>query len=111
MVQEGLITPPEALLRVDPEQLNQLLHPVLDESKPLEVLAKGLPASPGAAVGRIVFTADDAAAKGNSDPVILVRAETVPDDIHGMEVAVGILTSRGGDFSCGGVTRGMGNAA
>ena len=68
MVHEGLITPKEALLRVDPEQLNQLLHPVLDESKPLEVIAKGLPASPGAAVGRVVFTADEAVAKGKAQP-------------------------------------------
>jgi len=108
-VQEGLITPSEALLRIEPEQLNQLLHPVLDESKPVQLLAKGLPASPGAAVGRIVFTAEDAVAKGKTDPVILVRAETVPDDIHGMEVAVGILTSRGGMTSHAAVvTRGMG---
>jgi pyruvate,orthophosphate dikinase len=109
MVREGLLTPQEALLRVEPEQLNQLLHPVLDESKPLKVLAKGLPASPGAAVGRVVFTADDAVAKGKGQPVVLVRAETVPDDIHGMEVAVGILTSRGGMTSHAAVvTRGMG---
>src|SRR5437870_12851561 len=111
MAQEGLLTPHEALLRVEPEQLNQLLHPVLDESKPLKVLAKGLPASPGAAVGRVVFTADDAVAKGKTQPVILVRAETVPDDIHGMEVAVGILTSRGGMTSHAAVvTRGMGKS-
>ncbi len=109
MTQEGLITPQEALLRVEPEQLNQLLHPVLDESKPLKVIARGLPASPGAAVGRVVFTADDAVEKGKTQPVILVRAETVPDDIHGMEVAVGILTSRGGMTSHAAVvTRGMG---
>jgi pyruvate,orthophosphate dikinase len=109
MVREGLLTPQEAILRVEPEQLNQLLHPVLDESKPLKVIAKGLPASPGAAVGRVVFTADDAVVKGKADPVILVRAETVPDDIHGMEVAVGILTSRGGMTSHAAVvTRGMG---
>jgi pyruvate, orthophosphate dikinase len=109
MVHEGLLTPQEALLRVEPEQLNQLLHPVLDESKPLKVIAKGLPASPGAAVGRVVFTADEAVAQGKSHPVILVRAETVPDDIHGMEVAVGILTSRGGMTSHAAVvTRGMG---
>jgi pyruvate,orthophosphate dikinase len=109
MVHEGLIEPQEALLRVEPEQLNQLLHPVLDESKPLTVIAKGLPASPGAAVGHVVFTADDAVAKGKTQPVILVRAETVPDDIHGMEVAVGILTSRGGMTSHAAVvTRGMG---
>jgi pyruvate,orthophosphate dikinase len=109
MVDEGLLTPDEALMRVDPEQLNQLLHPILDESKPLELIAKGLPASPGAAVGQVVFTADDAVAKGKATPVILVRAETVPDDIHGMEVAAGILTSRGGMTSHAAVvTRGMG---
>jgi pyruvate,orthophosphate dikinase len=109
MVKEGLITPQEALMRVDPEQLHQLLHPVLDESKPVRVIARGLPASPGAAVGRIVFTADDAVARGKTEPVILVRAETVPDDIHGMEVAAGILTSRGGMTSHAAVvTRGMG---
>jgi pyruvate,orthophosphate dikinase len=109
MAHEGLLTQREALLRVEPEQLNQLLHPVLDESKPLNVLATGLPASPGAAVGHVVFTADDAVAKGKTQPVILVRGETVPDDIHGMEVAVGILTSRGGMTSHAAVvTRGMG---
>ncbi len=109
MEHEGLLTSKEALLRVEPEQLNQLLHPVLDESKPLKVLATGLPASPGAAVGRVVFTADDAVVKGKTQPVILVRGETVPDDIHGMEVAVGILTSRGGMTSHAAVvTRGMG---
>jgi len=109
MVNEGLLKPREALLRVEPDQLNQLLHPVLDESEPLKVIAKGLPASPGAAVGRVVFTADDAVAKGKTQPVILVRSETVPDDIHGMEVAMGILTSRGGMTSHAAVvTRGMG---
>ena len=108
-VQEGLLTQNEALLRVDPEQLNQLLHPVLDEKKPLKVIARGLPASPGAAVGRVVFTADDAVIKGKLSPVVLVRGETVPDDIHGMEVAAGILTSRGGMTSHAAVvTRGMG---
>ena len=111
MEHEGLLTPREALMRVEPEQLNQLLHPVLDESKPLKVLATGLPASPGAAVGHIVFTADEAVVKGKSEPVILVRGETVPDDIHGMEVAVGILTSRGGMTSHAAVvTRGMGKS-
>jgi pyruvate,orthophosphate dikinase len=109
MVHEGLLTPQEALLRVEPDQLNQMLHPVLDESKPLKAIAKGLPASPGAAVGRVVFTADEAVVKGKAQPVILVRGETVPDDIHGMEVAVGILTSRGGMTSHAAVvTRGMG---
>ncbi|MGD0223118.1 MAG: pyruvate, phosphate dikinase [Terriglobia bacterium] len=109
MVKEGIFSEKDALMRVEPEQLNQLLHPVLDESKPLKVIAKGLPASPGAAVGRVVFTADDAVIKGKSSPVVLVRGETVPDDIHGMEVAVGILTSRGGMTSHAAVvTRGMG---
>ncbi len=109
LASEGLITAKEAVMRVEPEQLNQLLHPVLDESTPLTVIAHGLPASPGAAVGRIVFTADEAVARGKHEPVILVRAETVPDDIHGMEVAAGILTSRGGMTSHAAVvTRGMG---
>jgi pyruvate,orthophosphate dikinase len=118
LVKEGILTKNEALLRVEPDQLNQLLHPVLDEKKALKVIAKGLPASPGAAVGRIVFTADEAVSRGKSspvilghhdDPLILVRAETVPDDIHGMEVAAGILTSRGGMTSHAAVvTRGMG---
>jgi pyruvate,orthophosphate dikinase len=109
MVHEGLLTKKEALMRVEPDQLNQLLHHVLDESKPLKVLATGLPASPGAAVGHVVFTADEAVVAGKTQPVILVRGETVPDDIHGMEVAVGILTSRGGMTSHAAVvTRGMG---
>jgi pyruvate,orthophosphate dikinase len=109
MVKEGILTAQEALMRVEPEQLNQLLHPVLDEKKALKLIAKGLPASPGAAVGRVVFTADDAVIKGKTSPVVLVRGETVPDDIHGMEVAVGILTSRGGMTSHAAVvTRGMG---
>ncbi len=108
-VHEGLISPEEALLRVEPDQLNQLLHPVIDLSQKLDKLAKGLPASPGAAVGQIVFTADEAAAGGKQAPVILVRAETVPDDIHGMEAAVGILTARGGMTSHAAVVaRGMG---
>ena len=109
MVEEGLITREEGISRVEPDQLNQLLHPVLDKSAKLKAVAKGLPASPGAGVGRIVFTADEAARQGKDRPVILVRAETVPDDIHGMEVAVGILTSRGGMTSHAAVvTRGMG---
>src|SRR5207247_4226152 len=87
MVGEGLITKSEAVQRVDPQQLDQLLHPVLDPAarKSLEQIATGLPASPGAAVGVIVFSADHAVAKSPSAPVILVRAETQPDDIHGME--------------------------
>jgi pyruvate,orthophosphate dikinase len=111
MVGEGLITRSEAVQRVDPQQLDQLLHPVLDPAarKSLELIATGLPASPGAAVGMIVFTADHAVAKHKEGPVILVRAETQPDDIHGMEVAKGILTSRGGMTSHAAVVaRGMG---
>jgi pyruvate,orthophosphate dikinase len=113
MVEEGLITENEAIFRVDPNQLYDFLVPTLDEKKTkVEVLATGLPASPGAAVGQIVFTADDAVDKAGHDrknPVILVRAETTPEDIHGMEVAAGILTSRGGMTSHAAVvTRGMG---
>jgi pyruvate,orthophosphate dikinase len=111
MVGEKLISKEEAVLRVDPQQLDQLLHPVLDpkSKKSLTLLAKGLPASPGASVGTIVFTANDAVAKSKTAPVILVRKETVPDDIHGMEVAKGILTSRGGMTSHAAVVcRGMG---
>ncbi len=111
LVDEGLVGREEALMRVEPDQLNHFLVPRLDESKQLKVAAKGLPASPGAAVGRIVFTAEDAVEKGKHYPVILVRAETVPDDIHGMEVAAGILTSRGGMTSHAAVvTRGMGKS-
>jgi pyruvate, orthophosphate dikinase len=113
MVDEGLITKEEAIFRVEPNQLYDFLVPRLDEkSTKVEVLATGLPASPGAAVGQIVFTADAAvemAGHGKNVPVILVRAETTPEDIHGMEVAKGILTSRGGMTSHAAVvTRGMG---
>ncbi len=114
MVEEGLITKEEAIFRVDPNQLYDFLVPRLDEkSKKIEVLATGLPASPGAAVGQIVFTADEAVKQAGhgakKNPVILVRAETTPEDIHGMEVAAGILTSRGGMTSHAAVvTRGMG---
>jgi pyruvate,orthophosphate dikinase len=111
MVNEGLISKEEAILRVDPQQLDQLLHPVLDPAskKTLATIATGLPASPGAAVGRVVFTANEAVEQATKGPVILVRAETVPDDIHGMEVAKGILTSRGGMTSHAAVVaRGMG---
>jgi pyruvate,orthophosphate dikinase len=96
MVKEGLITKDEALLRVDPDSLNQLLHPILDPKAKYEVLAKGLPASPGAAVGKVVFNSEDAVAQAGKDKVILVRTETCPDDIHGMDVSQGILTARGG---------------
>src|SRR3984957_19316823 len=114
MVEEGLITKEEAIFRVEPNQLYDFLVPSLDEKgKDIEVLATGLPASPGAAVGQIVFTADEAVEKAGHEtkknPVILVRAETTPEDIHGMEVAAGILTSRGGMTSHAAVvTRGMG---
>jgi len=113
MVEEGLITKEEAIFRVEPNQLYDFLVPRLDEkSTKVEVLATGLPASPGAAVGQIVFTADAAVemvANGKNVHVILVRAETTPEDIHGMEVAKGILTSRGGMTSHAAVvTRGMG---
>jgi len=113
MVDEGLISREEAIFRVEPNQLYDFLVPRLDEKgQKIEVLAKGLPASPGAAVGQIVFTADEAvevAGHGAKVPVILVRAETTPEDIHGMEVAKGILTSRGGMTSHAAVvTRGMG---
>src|SRR5579872_6614219 len=111
MVQEGLINKEEAILRVDPQQLDQLLHPVLDPAskKSLAKLATGLPASPGAAVNTMVITADDAVEQAKKTPVVLVRKETVPDDIHGMEVAKGILTSRGGMTSHAAVVcRGMG---
>ncbi|MBI4196359.1 MAG: pyruvate, phosphate dikinase, partial [Deltaproteobacteria bacterium] len=110
MVSEGLITEPEAILRVAPAQLDQLLHPTLDPNAPKEVLANGLPASPGAAVGRVVLTADEAQEwVGRGEKVILVRQETSPEDIHGMHVAEGILTARGGMTSHAAVVaRGMG---
>ena len=113
MVDEGLITKEEAIFRVEPNQLYDFLVPRLDEKgQKIEVLAKGLPASPGAAVGQIVFTADaavEAVRKDGKASVILVRGETTPEDIHGMEVAKGILTSRGGMTSHAAVvTRGMG---
>src|SRR5216684_2629852 len=114
MVEEGLIAKEEAIFRVEPNQLYDFLVPRLDEKKvKIEVLATGLPASPGAAVGQIVFTADEAVEKvghgSKRNPVILVRTETTPEDIHGMEVAAGILTSRGGMTSHAAVvTRGMG---
>ncbi len=113
MVKEGLIDQETAIFRVEPNQLYDFLVPRLDEkSKKVEVLATGLPASPGAAVGQIVFSAEEAVAKAGpqkKNPVILVRSETTPEDIQGMEVAVGILTSRGGMTSHAAVvTRGMG---
>ncbi len=110
MVKEGLIDKNTAIMRVSPDQLNQLLHPMIDPDSDVEAIGKGLPASPGAAVGEIVFTAKEAeaeAAKGKD--VILVRIETSPEDIGGMNVARGILTARGGMTSHAAVVaRGMG---
>jgi len=113
MVKEGLISEQEAIFRVEPNQLYEYLMPRFDEKeKKFEVLATGLPASPGAAVGQIAFTADQAVEMAGPDkkgPVILVREETTPEDIHGMEAARGILTARGGMTSHAAVvTRGMG---
>ncbi|MGA2730083.1 MAG: pyruvate, phosphate dikinase [Terracidiphilus sp.] len=113
MVREGLITQEEAIFRVEPNQLYDFLVPrLVEKGEKIEVLATGLPASPGAAVGQIVFTAEDAVkyhTNGSFKSVILVRGETTPEDIAGMEVASGILTSRGGMTSHAAVvTRGMG---
>jgi pyruvate, orthophosphate dikinase len=111
MVKEGLIEKKEAILRVAPEQLDQLLHPILDpaSTKSLTELAQGLPASPGAAVGKVAFDSESAVHMSASSPVILVRGETTPDDIVGMEAAKGILTARGGMTSHAAVVaRGMG---
>src|SRR3546814_1718708 len=92
-----LISEEEAVQRVDPGALDQLLHPTLDPDAPRDVLTKGLPASPGAASGKIMFDADSAEkAAGRGEAVILVRVETSPEDIHGMHAARGILTARGG---------------
>ncbi len=112
MVEEGIITKEEAILRVEPNQLNQLLHRRIDPKAKVEVIAKGLPASPGAAYGKVVFTADEAEELGKEgERVILVRTETTPDDIHGMVEAQGVLTSRGGMTSHAAVVaRGMGKA-
>jgi len=110
MFEEGLIDKETAVMRINPDQIDQLLHPTFDPKAEKMVLAKGLPASPGAATGRVVFHADDAeewAAKG--EHIILVRIETSPEDIGGMNVAKGILTSRGGMTSHAAVVaRGMG---
>lgn len=110
MVAEGLTTREEALQKIDPDQLDQLLHPALDTSHGAEPVTTGLPASPGAAVGGIVFDADVAAEKGqNGEDVVLVRFETTPDDIHGVLVAKGVLTAHGGMTSHAAVVaRGMG---
>ncbi|MDK2992320.1 MAG: pyruvate, orthophosphate dikinase [Clostridiales bacterium] len=112
MVDEGLLTKEEAILKVEPKQLDQLLHPMFDEKalKEAKPVAKGLPASPGAACGMVYFTAEDAVkAAKEGKKVILVRAETSPEDIEGMYVAQGILTARGGMTSHAAVVaRGMG---
>src|SRR4029077_21032114 len=112
MVKEKLISKDEALMRVEPAQLDQLLHPVIDPKADLKVIATGLPASPGAATGQAVFDADTAAERGQKgDAVILVRQETNPDDIHGMDASKGILTARGGMTSHAAVVaRGMGKS-
>jgi pyruvate,orthophosphate dikinase len=110
MTDEGLITKEEAVARIDPAQLDQLLHPRIDPSAEVEVVAKGLNASPGAASGTIVFDADTAEERGKAgESVILVRWETTPDDFHGMVQAAGILTAHGGLTSHAAVVaRGMG---
>ncbi len=110
MVKEKLIDKKTAILRIDPQQLDQLLHPMIDPRAEIKVIAKGLPASPGAAVGKVVFTAEDAEkAAEKGEKVILVRTETSPEDIGGMNAAQGILTARGGMTSHAAVVaRGMG---
>jgi len=109
MAKEGLITKKEAVLRITPQDIDQLLHPMIDPSQKRTPIASGLPASPGAAVGAIVFEAEDAIKLGRSRPVILVRDETSADDVGGMKVAQGFLTARGGMTSHAAVVaRGMG---
>ncbi len=110
MAREGLIDQSEAVRRVNPSALDQLLHPTLDPKAPRTLLAKGLPASPGAASGAAVFTADEAESRAQKgEAIILVRVETSPEDIHGMHAARGILTARGGMTSHAAVVaRGMG---
>ncbi len=110
MVREKLISKREAVLRLDPNSLDTLLHPTLDEKEKIHVIAKGLPASPGAASGKVVFTSDEAERLNTMmQNTILVRVETSPEDIHGMHAAKGILTARGGMTSHAAVVaRGMG---
>ncbi len=107
---EGVISPDEAVMRIDPASLDQLLHPTIDPKAERDVIAKGLPASPGAATGIVIFDADEAERRGLSgEAVILVREETSPEDIHGMHAARAILTARGGMTSHAAVVaRGMG---
>ena len=110
MVKEKLIAKKEAVLRIDPNSLDTLLHPTLDEKSSIEIIANGLPASPGAASGKVVFTSEEAERLNNMmQDVILVRVETSPEDIQGMHAAKGILTARGGMTSHAAVVaRGMG---
>jgi pyruvate,orthophosphate dikinase len=112
MAAEGVITRDEAIARIDPASLDQLLHPTLDPQAEIQVIAKGLPASPGAVSGKVVFDSDEAERQGTAgEKVILVRIETSPEDIHGMHAARGILTLRGGMTSHAAVVaRGMGKA-
>jgi len=110
LANEGLISRSEAVMRVEPSSLDQLLHPTIDPASPRDVIATGLPASPGAATGKVVFTAEEAEKLGGSgEAVILVREETSPEDIRGMDAARGIVTARGGMTSHAAVVaRGMG---
>ncbi|MDO5499087.1 MAG: pyruvate, phosphate dikinase [Propionibacteriaceae bacterium] len=109
LVDEGVITKEEALLRIEPAQLDHLLHPAIDPDHGQPSIAKGLPASPGAAVGKLCFDADTAAVRGDAEPVVLVRFETTPDDIAGVIKAQGVLTAHGGMTSHAAVVaRGMG---
>ncbi len=112
MANDGTITRDEAILRVEPQSLDQLLHPTIDPTAERDLLTTGLPASPGAATGKVVFDADEAEVEGQAGrPVILVREETSPEDIHGMHAARGIVTARGGMTSHAAVVaRGMGRA-
>src|SRR5262249_50310651 len=112
MVKEHLLDRKTAVLRVQPAELDQLMHPRIDPAAPRDVLAKGLAASPGAASGVVVFSADDAVERAEAgDDVILVRVETSPEDIHGMHAAKGVLTARGGTTSHAAVVgRGMGKS-
>ncbi len=109
-VNEGLIDREEAILRIEPDRLDELLHPTFDQAAERDVIAVGLPASPGAAVGKVAFSADEAVSlEAAGDQVILVRLETSPEDIHGMKAAAGVLTARGGMTSHAAVVaRGMG---
>jgi len=109
MVEEGLISREEAVLRIEPGMLDHVLHPMIDPNAAVTVAATGIPASPGAAVGAVVFDADVAAERGKNESVILVRFDTTPDDIHGLAAAEGILTAHGGMASHAAVVaRGMG---